>query len=163
MHCYIYDKQTKQYQGAKKRQLDPIEKRYLMPANGTLIEPPLYDREKETIFFISGEWEIREFIGYQKKILKKKDENGIAFYKISKGKVVKKTKAEMEPDILKAKQFKIKQQAASDLREYREELLIRVLNLLNMTTELAHIDALNQIINNDSIDIEPVEIPTKTE
>jgi len=154
MYCYLYDKKTKKYLGKKRKQLDPIEKVYLMPANGTMIEPPKYDTEKECVAFIGSAWVKSENPLYVKEKLSEESEDGIISYHLVNGKLTKKSSATLKKEKDAIAQNEIRAAAYQTIAGYKDELILKILGNLNMIEDLSYITQLKEISENGAANLE---------
>lgn len=64
MKCYTYYEKTKEYKDIATAQLDPLETKkagkdvWILPANATFEEPPVFNKNHKTVIWNSESWEI---------------------------------------------------------------------------------------------------------
>ena len=163
MYCYVYDKITKELIGRKRCQLDPIEKKYLMPANGTHVEPQKYDSKKNSLYFNNGAWVSAIKPSYIKESLTEKNGDGLSIYHVVNGKLTKKSGTTLKKELDAIRVNGIKNEASNKIGEYRQDMLVKILGQLNLIEDLSHITQLEEIAENGPADLSSFVWPVKPE
>lgn len=97
MKIYNYD-DNGYYTGSEEARLDPLDKKPLIPAKSTTIEPPKVKKD-HVARFIDGQWAEVQSPEYSRSLLQEKDERGIKKYKKGPdGQSVKRTVEEIKAD-----------------------------------------------------------------